>query len=290
MSKKIVILGNGYVGKNLYDRLLFPGPGKKSYDVKIEKRKLLNYNDVKSLEAYLDREKPDYVINCSGFTGRPNVDEGELKQELCFELNTFGPLRVSNLCKIKNINYIHISSGCIYTGYDKPWEEDDEPNFGLFDEDSSTYSKSKHAFELGCDWGLILRVRMPFCDILHDRSFITKIYKYDNLIDRVNSKTYIPQLLDFIEHFVSNDYEAKEKDILNFVNPEALSTARVTQMMEKFDVVNPDWDWVHYCDLDTVAHRSNCVMSTDKLEEEYGFKMWEEEVALECALTNIINI
>ena len=57
MSKKIVILGNGYVGKNLYDRLLFPGPGKKSYDVKIEKRKLLNYNDVKSLEAYLDRER-----------------------------------------------------------------------------------------------------------------------------------------------------------------------------------------------------------------------------------------
>ena len=235
--KKIVILGNGYVGSYLYDRLIFPGPDKKSYDVKIEKRKLLNYNDTKCLEAYLDKEKPDYVINCSGFTGRPNVDEGELKKELCFELNTFGPLRVSNVCKLKNINYIHISSGCIYTGYDKPWKEDDEPNFGLFDEDSSTYSKSKHAFELGCDWGLILRVRMPFCDILHDRSFITKIYKYDNLIDRVNSKTYIPQLLDFIEHFVSNDYEAKEKDILNFVNPEALSTARVTQMMEKFDVV-----------------------------------------------------
>ena len=60
--------------------------------------------------------------------GKPNVDEGELKKELCFELNTFGPLRVSNLCKTKNINYIHISSGCIYTGYDKCWEEDDEPN------------------------------------------------------------------------------------------------------------------------------------------------------------------
>ncbi len=288
--KKIVILGNGYVGSYLYDRLIFPGPDKKSYDVKIEKRKLLNYNDTKCLEAYLDKEKPDYVINCSGFTGRPNVDEGELKKELCFELNTFGPLRVSNVCKLKNINYIHISSGCIYTGYDMPWEEDDEPNFGLFDEDSSTYSKSKHAFELGCDWGLILRVRMPFCDILHDRSFITKIYKYDNLIDRVNSKTYIPQLLDFIEHFINGGYEAKEKDILNFVNPEPLSTKKVTKLMKKFDVDNPDWEWVHYCDLETIAHRSNCVMSTDKLEEEYGFKMWEEEVALECALTNIINI
>ncbi len=60
--------------------------------------------------------------------------------------------------------------------------------------------------------------------------------------------------------------------------------------MEKFDVVNPAWKWIHYCDLDAVAHRSNCVMSTDKLENEYGFEMWEEEVALECALTNIINI
>ena len=119
MSKKIVILGNGYVGGNLYDRLLYNE--KKPYDVNIEKRKLLNYNDIKNLEIYLDNEKPDYVINCSGFTGRPNVDEGELKKELCFELNTFGPLRVSNLCKTKNINYIHISSGCIYTGYDKCW-------------------------------------------------------------------------------------------------------------------------------------------------------------------------
>ena len=39
--KKIVILGNGYVGGNLYDRLQFPGPGKKLRTaVNIEKRKL----------------------------------------------------------------------------------------------------------------------------------------------------------------------------------------------------------------------------------------------------------
>ena len=31
-------------------------------------------------------------------------------------------------------------------------------------------------------------------------------------------------------------------------------------------------------------------MSTDKLEAEYGFEMWSEEVALEAALTNIINV
>ena len=284
--KKIVILGNGYVGRNLYDRLQF----QEGYDVNLERKKLLNYNDIKKLEQYIDKEKPDYIINCSGFTGRPNVDEGELKQELCFELNTFAPLRISNLCKLKDINYIHISSGCIYSGYGKQYTEEDEPNFGFFDEDSSTYSKSKHAFELGCDWGLVLRVRMPFCDKLHERSFITKIYKYDNLIDRVNSKTYIPQLLDFMEYFISKGYEAKDKEILNFVNPGALSTKKVTERMEHFDITNPNWKWVHFCDLETIANRSNCVMSTAKLEKEYGFEIWDEEVALECALTNIIHV
>ena len=55
MSKKIVILGNGYVGGNLYDRLLYNE--KKPYEVKIEKRKLLNYNDIKNLEIYLSNFK-----------------------------------------------------------------------------------------------------------------------------------------------------------------------------------------------------------------------------------------
>jgi acyl carrier protein len=31
-------------------------------------------------------------------------------------------------------------------------------------------------------------------------------------------------------------------------------------------------------------------MSTSKLEEEYGFEIWDEEVALESALTNIITV
>ena len=131
---------------------------------------------------------------------------------------------------------------------------------------------------------------MPFCNILHERSFITKIYKYDNLIDRVNSKTYIPHLLDFIEYFIHKGYEAKDKEILNFVNPNALSTKKVTEVMKSFDVVNPSWKWVHFCDLETLANRSNCVMSCDKLEKEYGFEMQDEEVALERALTNIITV
>ena len=286
MKKKILILGYGYVGGYLYNRL----KQDKNNDVTIVKREFLDYTDSTKVEQWLKKEKDhyNYVINCSGFTGRPNVDEGEKKPKLCYELNTFTPLRISNLCKTYGINYIHISSGCIYTGYQKQFTEKDEPNFGLFDKESSTYSKSKHAFELGNDYGLIIRVRMPFCDQLRDRSYLTKILKYNNLINQVNSKTYIPQLLDFIEHILKGEYNCRQKDIINFVQPNALAPDKVTAIMEEKGLANPDWKWVQFEDLNCTANRSNCVMSVKKLKQKYEFNIWDEEVAIEAALTNIL--
>ena len=124
---------------------------------------------------------------------------------------------------------IHITSGCIFTGYDKAWSEVDEPNFGVFNPDASFYSTSKHAFESVSDNGITIRIRMPFCDILHDRSYLTKIHKYDNLISAVNSKTYIPELVDFIETLVEE--ERKGHDIVHFTNPEPLDTGGVIDLM-----------------------------------------------------------
>ena len=75
MKKKILILGYGYVGGYLYNRL----KQDKNNDVTIVKREFLDYTDSTKVEQWLKKEKDhyNYVINCSGFTGRPNVDEGE---------------------------------------------------------------------------------------------------------------------------------------------------------------------------------------------------------------------
>jgi dTDP-4-dehydrorhamnose reductase len=277
----ILILGKGYVGNYLNDRL------QAIASVDFENKRWFNYTNARILNKRFKEKKYDYVINCSGFTGRPNVDQGEQEKELCYKLNTFVPLKVSNICKLHNINYIHISSGCIYNGYEKQYTEEDEPNFGLFNEESSTYSKSKHAYELGCDYGLTLRVRMPFCDELHERSILTKLLNYDKLVNYVNSKTYIPDLLDFIELLVRGEYETKAKILLNFVNPKPLGTDQVTHIMQDCGLHNTNWEWVLFEELNTRANRSNCVLSTTKLEETYGFKLQDERVAIEKALANI---
>jgi len=276
----VLILGKGYVGNYLNDRL------KKIATVHFENRQWFNYTNLSVLNKRFEGSEYDYVINCSGFTGRPNVDQGEDEKELCYELNTFAPLWINSMCKLHDINYIHISSGCIYTGYEKQYTEEDEPNFGLFNEESSTYSKSKHAYELGSDHGLTLRIRMPFCDQLHKRSVLTKLLNYDSLVNYVNSKTYIPDLVDFLELLVKGSYSTKAKSLLNFVNPNALATDQVTDIMKDCGLHNTNWEWVHFEELNTKANRSNCILSTKKLEKDYGFKLQDEEVAIKKAVIN----
>ena len=279
----VLILGAGYVGTELFSWV-----NKEKNNYWLYSRKNLDYSDQSVLSKFLLNNKIEYVINCSGFTGRPNVDEGEIKKKECWELNVLLPLKISKICKALNINYIHISSGCIYSGYEKEFTEEDAPNFGLYDH-SSFYSKSKHAFETLNDYGCTIRVRMPFGDDLHERSFITKILKYDNLVNYKNSKTYLPDLCNFIEYIVDNSINANKIGVINFVNPEAKDTEFLVERMKFFNSYqNKNWKFVDIKDINITAPRSNCVLSIDKLKSMFpDFHIETEANAIEMALTNI---
>jgi dTDP-4-dehydrorhamnose reductase len=278
----VLIIGAGYVGTKLFS---FANKNNSNYF--IYSREKLDYGDRSALGKFLLNNGITHVINCSGFTGRPNVDEGELKKKECWDLNVVIPLRVSKLCKELRINYIHISSGCIYSGYEKEFTEEDEPNFGLYDH-SSFYSKSKHAFETLNDYGCTIRVRMPFCDDYHERSFITKIYKYDNLINYRNSKTYISDLCSFIEYIIDKNISADDIGIINFVNPDAQDTKYLVDRMKVFGVENKNWKIVEIEDIDIKAPRSNCVLSMDKFACLFpDFHVESEKEAIDLALTNM---
>ena len=279
----VLILGAGYVGTELFSHVF-----KEKNKYWLYARKDLDYSDQSVLSKFLLNNSIDYVVNCSGFTGRPNVDEGEIKKKECWELNVLLPLKISNICKSLNINYIHISSGCIYSGYEREFTEDDAPNFGLYDH-SSFYSKSKHAFETLNDYGCTIRVRMPFGDDLNERSFITKILKYDNLINFKNSKTYLPSLCEFIEYIVDHNINASSIGVINFVNPEAKDTQFLVDRMKMFNSYqNKNWKFVDIKDINMAAPRSNCVLSIVKLKTMFpNFYIATEAEAIEMALTNI---
>ena len=123
---------------------------------------------------------------------------------------------------------------------------------------------------------LILRLRMPVSDDLHPRSFLTKIAKYERVVDIPNSNTILTDLLPasilLAEH--------NETGIYNFTNPGAISHNEVLTLFR--DIVRPSFAWKNFSLEEQAkvikAGRSNCKLDTDKLVsklKEYGYEVPE---------------
>jgi len=276
-TDNILVLGRGYIGTYLSDYL------STKYNVLTKSSKELNYHDKNVLRKFLEDNRIKLVINCSGFTGRPNVDEAESKKEECYQLNVVCPLSVATTCNTLGVRCFHMSSGCIYSGYEKDFKEKDAPNFGMFNE-SSFYSKTKHSFEmLSRDLNVsILRLRMPICEnVDNPRNYLYKIMRYPNLVDIRNSKTFLRDLAGFTEALFSCRSEMLKlnQQIYNVVNPKPLTTKEVIEELNGLGFnLNPNW--VNQDELKLAAPRSNCILDNSKVMEIYKFRD-EKEIYLE---------
>ena len=163
-------------------------------------------------------------------------------------------------------NFIHIGSGCIYDGYEKEYTEQDTPNFGIYSDKSSFYSKTKHISEnilMQDSRTAIVRLRIPFDGVPGPKNYFTKMLAYDNLIDFRNSRTSITSLCAFI-NMLKSDFMP---GIYNAVHSNPLTTSEVLAVMNYYGLNNPNWKTVEYKDIPIRANRSNCVLSTKKIEQ-----------------------
>jgi 3,5-epimerase/4-reductase len=257
-----VILGKGFVGNHLahYFRI-------NNINHKIYSQTELDYTDPDIFKDFLSENDKDIktIINCSGYTGVPNVDACEDNKELCYNYNVLYPLNVVKLCQNYGVPVIHIGSGCIYTGYDKVYTEDDTPNFGMFSDVSSYYSKCKHVFETfaknyRC---YILRIRIPFTNTLTRKNYFSKLLNYKTLINELNSVTSLNDFNEFILRFINTK---PEYGIYNVVNPTPVKAEEVVKILKQNNLQNPDWEFIDLENLKTKAKRSNCVLSTEKIK------------------------
>ena len=258
-----VILGKGFVGTHLSHYFK-----RNNIDHKIFSQSELDYTDPNTFKDFLDTNDKDikWVINCSGYTGIPNVDACEDNKEFCYAYNVLYPMQVVKLCNQYKIPVIHIGSGCIYSGYEKEFTEEDTPNFGIYSNQSSYYSKCKHVFEtfakeFNC---YVLRIRIPFTDILTRKNYFSKLLNYDTLINELNSVTSLNDFDEFVVRFIS---AKPEYGIYNVVNPEPVKAEEVIEILKDNKIVNSKWRFIEFKDLNTKANRSNCVLTTDKIKD-----------------------
>jgi hypothetical protein len=123
---------------------------------------------------------------------------------------------------------------------------------------------------------LILRLRMPVSDDLHPRNFVTKITKYEHVVDIPNSNTILTDLLPAAILLA----EHGEVGIYNFTNPGAISHNEVLTLFR--DIVRPSFAWKNFSLEEQTkvikAGRSNCKLDTSKLTgklREYGYEVPE---------------
>ncbi|CAK9047999.1 5-epimerase/dTDP-4-dehydrorhamnose reductase (dTDP-L-rhamnose synthase) [Durusdinium trenchii] len=227
--------------------------------------------DRAAIEAELDRTRPDRVIVAAGVTGRPNVDWCEEHRRETIRANVIGTLNVVDVCTERGLHVMLFATGCIFSydeehalGSGKGFTEDDRANFA-----GSFYSRTKGMVEelLRCyppELLLVLRVRMPIsADLSCPRNFITKITRYERVVNIPNSVSVLPDLLP-----VAIEMSRRRiGGIFNFCNPGVVSHNECLELYREF--VDPSFTWTNFTEQEQAkvlkAARSNNELDCSKL-------------------------
>ena len=279
--------GSGYVGQ-AYQSLLT----RKNIPFRNLRRAEIDYTDIATLTAALETDKPEFLINAAGYTGKPNVDACENDKAECLFGNAVLPGRIAAACNAAGVPWGHVSSGCIYTG-SRPdgtgFTEEDTPNFSFRTNNCSFYSGTKALGEetLAGESNVYLwRLRIPFDHRESPRNYITKMVRYDRLLDAANS-------ISELHEFVAATFACWEKRIpfgtYNVTNPGHVTTREVIAAIQASGMCNKDFSFFdseeEFMQIAAKTPRSNCVMNSEKLAAA-GIAMTPVQEALARSLRN----
>jgi dTDP-4-dehydrorhamnose reductase len=284
---KILLTGkDGQVGYALYKKLLSLG------EVIATGRHELDLVNSDAIKAFIDKIKPDIIINPAAYT---QVDKAESEKLLAHQINAIAPQVLAEKASELNIPIIHFSTDYIFDGLkDEPYAETDQAN------PRSVYGKSKWEGEEAVrkhKKHIILRTSWVFSS--HGQNFLKAILKL------VQEKSSLNVVSDQKGTPISSDILANVtykivKIILINPNFKDFGTYHITSM--------GDTDWYHYAcfiidesirlgfktimtskdikpilsdDYPTLAKRPfNSRLNTTKIKKTFMLELphWEEEV------------
>ena len=279
--------GSGYVGQ-AYQKLL----SAKGIPFKNLARAKVDYADTHTLIKALKTDKPEFLINAAGYTGKPNVDACETDKTNCLFGNAILPGRIAEACEATNTPWGHVSSGCIYTGAREDgteFTEEDAPNFTFRQNNCSFYSGTKALGEdilANAKDCYIWRLRIPFDHNESPRNYLTKLMRYDSLLEASNS---ISQL----DEFVAATFACWEKHIpyrtYNVTNPGYVTTREVVELIKESGLCSKTFNFFKdesdFMNKAAKTPRSNCIMPSAKLAAA-GIQMTPVKEAIRQALNN----
>ena len=159
--KKIIVTGsNGLLGQKVTDlsiqdpeiELIATSVGPNRHNLKDGYTyEELDVLDLDRLNELVERYLPDSIIHTAAMT---NVDACEAERAKCYALNVQSVKNLIDVCQIRDIQLIHLSTDFIFDGENGPYTEEAEPN------PLSYYGETKLESELilkksSCRWAIL---------------------------------------------------------------------------------------------------------------------------------------
>ena len=197
---KILVTGSkGMLGQDVIKKF------EKNTELIFTDHKTLDIINCKKVEEIVQKEKPNFIINCAAYT---NVDKAEDEYELANKINCIGPQNLAKSAKEVDATLIHVSTDYVFDGnlnLDKKYNEQDIAN------PLSVYGKTKLEGEKGIikytDKYYIFRTAWLFGK--NGKNFVTTILNLAKLKDKINvvldqygSPTYTKDLCNIIENSI----------------------------------------------------------------------------------------
>ena len=284
---KILLPGKeGQVGFALHKKLLSLG------EVIATGRQELDLADPEAINAFVDKTKPDIIINPAAYT---QVDKAESEKSLAHQINAIAPKVLAEKASELNIPIIHFSTDYVFDGLkDEPYLETDEVN------PQSIYGQTKWEGEEAVRQNkkhIILRTSWVFGS--HGQNFLKTIMKLiqektslNVVSDQIGTPTSIEALADVTYKIVKtifNDPNFKDfgtyhltlDDETNWYRYACFITDEATRLGLPTLMTSKDIKPISSDSYPTLAKRPmNSRLDTTKIKKTFMLELpsWEEEI------------
>ena len=210
MLKKIVITG----GDGRFAQILKKDNNK--LDILYPGKKELNVLDINSINKYLKKNKPKYLIHAAALSRPMSIHEKQISKSI--DLNIIGTANIVKVCSNLKIKLIYFSTGYVYEGKSGNYKETDpvKPfnNYGLSKLGGECSVSMYHNH-------LILRVTMTEKPFTHKSA-------YSNLISNF---MYHEDLVDLLPKIINQkgilNVGGKSQSIYDFAKSKKLNLKKI---------------------------------------------------------------
>ena len=257
-----------------------------------------DYTDFDILLNHVRQLRPSLVIDAAGYSGKPNIDACESERVQTLRGNVLLPQTIARVCMLTHTPGAHISSGCIYNGakvftdgnlqlrndLNNPelrqlftlhpeaflgFTEYDEPNFSFRSPPCNFFAGTKALAEetlRRIPRTYIWRTCMPFDSSDSPCNFLIRLQSYPKVYDHITSLSHVEDFANACLQLV--DFQAPY-GIYNVVNPGAMSTRQIVQMLERAHLRERPFEfWENdeeFYARGAKVSRSSCILDGTKL-------------------------